>query len=263
MIEKLYAFWILGAVFALLIPILAWLYVQDPRLVDGINVWSKPVRFSASLSLFVITLAIVGRWISPEFWSQSWVANYVWLVILAIIIEMVWLIYAANSGVRSHFNFDGGFLTAIYPVMGLVAVSLTSASLVFGLAIWSHAHGTLNPALRDAIALGFILTFFLTVMTAGALAVTGGALGGTVHGPTDTIIGWRQTGADLRLAHFISTHAMQIIPAIALGLVLVLPIPMARALVWLTAGGYIAITAYLFVGALRGQSVPELLKLGS
>ena len=56
------------------------------------------------------------------------------------------------------------------PSMGVLAVMLTSATLVYGIAIWRNRATGLPPALHLAIALGLVLTFVLTVPVAGTLS---------------------------------------------------------------------------------------------
>jgi hypothetical protein len=48
-------------IFVLLVPLIGWLVIADPRTVDGVNIWVKPLKFAASLSLYAATLALFAQ----------------------------------------------------------------------------------------------------------------------------------------------------------------------------------------------------------
>ena len=89
-------------------------------------------------------------------------------------------------------------------------------------------------------------------------------------GPGLPLVGWSTVGGDLRVAHFVGLHGMQIIPL--LGLWLASPAMRRRyaagqrlALVWTGGVAYVAMTLILMWQALRGQSViaPDALTLAA
>ena len=51
-----------------------------------------------------------------------------------------------------------------YALAGLLAVTLLTSSVVYGVAIWRNDASGLTPALRAAFGHGLILTFVLTVI---------------------------------------------------------------------------------------------------
>ena len=142
---------------------------------------------------------------------------YSGMVVLAIILELIWIGGAAMFGVASHFNVANPLLQAIYPLMGAFAVLLTSATLVYGIAIWRNRRTGLPPALHLSISLGLVLTFVLTLVVAGTLASRSGHLIGVpVSGATVPILGWSREVGDLRVSHFFATHALHFLPVAAL-----------------------------------------------
>jgi hypothetical protein len=151
----------------------------------------------------------------------------------------------------SHFNTEIPALTAVYPLMGVLAVLLTSASLVMGVSVWRNRATGLDPALQLAVALGLILTFVLTVPVAGFLSSGSGHFVGT---STRSLwaLGWSRDAGDLRVAHFLATHALHFVPVAGLLAVWLAP-ARARRLVWLAAGAFVALVAFTFVQALQGR----------
>lgn len=239
------------ALLALIVP-LAILWAVDPRTVDGIGVWRKPLKFALSLGVFAATLAWFTQWAPDRLDAHRAWRAFAAAVCLAIFIEMTWLCTASAMGTRSHFQGQHPFLTAVYPLMGLLATFLASAALVLGIAIARNRNAGLSVALRHGIALGLILTFVLTCAAAWPLASTGGQFGGTPHGPGSTPFGWRTDGSDLRAAHFFATHALHVIPLVAWPVARWLNPSSAVSAVWIAAAGYAGFVVLLIIEALRG-----------
>jgi hypothetical protein len=131
-------------------------------------------------------------------------------------------------------------------------VTLTSASLVFGIAIWRNRNTGLPGALHLSMARGLVLTFVLTVVVASALASGSGHLVG-VPAPGDTglpILGWSRSTGDLRVAHFLATHALHTLSLAGLGAAVALSDRSARSVVLVAAVAYTALVLATFVQAL-------------
>lgn len=205
-----------GTALVLLVLTLPLLVAQglDDRLLLGVNVWTKPIKFAAALTVYLGTLAWFAGWLPAGTTGRSWYRPFSMLVVACIGAEMVWLVGAAAFGTASHFNNRVPFLTGIYRLMGVLAVILTSASLVYGLLIWRNASSGLDPAFQMSVAIGLVMTFVATVVVAGYMA------SGTSHfaggNGTDAgglaVLGWSRIGGDLRVPHFFATHAMHFIP---------------------------------------------------
>jgi len=67
------------------------------------------------------------------------------------------------------------------------------------------------------------------------------------------LMGWSRSVGDLRVAHFLATHALHGIPLAGLIAVLTLPDATARRAVLLASAGYAALVVATFVQALAGQ----------
>ena len=107
---------------------------------------------------------------------------------------------------------------AIYGLMGVFAVILTSSALVYGMAIRSNPHSDLSPAMKQAIWTSLVVTFVLTVIVAGTLSsMDGHWIGGTrSDAGGGFFFDWSRDGGDLRVSHFFATHAMHVVPVVAL-----------------------------------------------
>jgi hypothetical protein len=222
------------------LPLMA-AYVLDGRLFQGDSVWLKPLKFHLALTVYTGTLALYGM-LLPEgtFATRRW-RIYLGVVSAAILAELAWIGTAAALGTASHFN-QSGVWGMIYPVMGAAAVILTSLSLTIGVVFWRHRADTLMLS----IAVGLILTFVLTVPIAGTMSNGTGHLVGTpITGARFPIMGWSTEVGDLRLSHFLATHAMHFVPLAGL--------TGSRGVVWATAAGFTALVLWCFARALMGM----------
>ena len=105
------------------------------------------------------------------------------------------------------------------------------------------------------MALGLVLTFVLTVPVGGYMSSSLGHFVGTPAG-WDTglpLMGWSRSVGDLRVAHFLATHALHGIPLAGLIAVLTLPEATAQRVVLLASALYAALVVATFVQALAGQ----------
>lgn len=246
-------FAMLGLVLALSMIPTGLAMMLDPRLFQAEPIWLKPLKFSFALSVYLLSLAYFARFLPRDMVNRPGYRIFAAVVILCILAEMVWIGGAAMFGTASHFNLSSPVMGALYGLMGLFAVTLTSASLVYGIAIWRNPAGLPDPALRLSVALGLILTFGLTVIVAGYMSSQPGHLVGVPQtGARVPVMGWSREVGDLRLAHFLATHAMHVIPLGGLLAVRMLSLDTARRTVWAMSAGFVALTLLAFATAIMG-----------
>jgi hypothetical protein len=238
---------------AMVPTLLAW--AIDARLVGGVAVWSKPLKFLAALTVYLGTLAWFTRWLPPGFVARRGYRIFARVVVVAVALEMAWLVGAAAAGVPSHFNVATPTMAAIYSAMGVFAVLLTSAAMVQGVVILRARDAGGDPALRLAIGLGLVLTFALTLPVAGYLSGTTGHLVGVEAAGARrlALFGWARDGGDLRVAHFLATHAMHALPIAGWIAGRMLAPARARAAILAAAAGYAALVVGTFLQALVGR----------
>lgn len=238
----------------LILPTLVAMAV-DQRTFNGVSVWLKPLKFEVSLAIYLATLAWFAGWLPAGTTATTTYRVFAASVVAGIAAEMIWVGGAAAFGIASHYNVDQPFMKSIYGLMGVLAILLTSSTLVYGVLIMTDRNSTLEPVFRLSVSIGLVLTFVLTVAVAGYMASrTGHAVGGSAgDGGGVAVMGWSRTGGDLRVAHFFATHAMQIIPLFGLLAGQLLPPSIGRYAVLLFSALFTACVVQTFVEAIRGQ----------
>jgi hypothetical protein len=236
-------------------------YAVETRTLYGINVWAKPLKFQASLGLYLLTLAWFWAYLPAAARARRWVAAFPAVLAAIALFEVGYISLQAGRGVGSHFNIATPLEEWMFRLMGIGALILTGGSLVLGLLLARSGAPGLSPTFRRGVIWGLVLTFVLGV-SSGLVIVfnqqhwVGGTLSDAGGFP---IFGWSRDGGDLRVAHFFGLHAMQILPAFALAAERVAA-RSARAAVAAATLALVALTAATCVQALAGR--PFLPMLG-
>ena len=244
----------------------------DPRYVTGAPVWLKPLKFAVSITVYSLTLLWMIGFLKPSRLLRA----SLWVILSMLALEWVAIILQASRGVSSHFNMSTPFDAAVW--IGLMAVPIAvlwTANVVLAVMVLRARFG--DPVLAWGIRLALVITvlgmaegYLMTGPTTQQMAAlqAGGALtaigahtvGLQDGGPGLPVLGWSTRGGDLRAAHFVGMHALQVLPLLAW--LLSLP-ALAGALsqrqrvrlVQIAAGLYLGLTGLLVWQALRGQSL--------
>jgi hypothetical protein len=173
------------------------------------------------------------------------------------VFEIAYMTLQAARGRASHFNIDTPLEQTLYSLMGVGATVMVIGSFLFGLLVWrsrpAETDGRSN--LRMGAALGVMAGSLLTLAIGGYLgSQTSHWIGGDLTDATGLpLTGWSTTGGDLRPAHFLATHMMQVLPVLGL---LADRLRMPVATTWIAAAAYVAAT--LATAALAVMGMPLL-----
>jgi len=229
----------------------------DNRMIDGTVVWAKPLKFSISFAVLFATMALIEPYFSPAWRNGRMFAGIAVAMAAAMLLEMLYMISQAAQGQTSHFNVGTPFTALMYTLMGVGAVTLVVGVGLMGWAALRDKAASFGPGLRAGVAWGFILSFVLTMITAGMMSSMAGHYIGT-PAPGAAVIplmGWSASVGDLRPAHFVSLHAMQVLPLLGWWVD-----RRGKTAGWvrIAAVVYAAVTLGLFVQALLGLPVIRL-----
>ncbi len=242
--------WFMAAVTLVLIPPA----LVDVRTLDGVGVWVKPLKFAIALVLHFVTMAMLALFLTRENRQSRRFARLVHWSIGFALFEIGYLAYQAARGRHSHFNFDTGFETGMYALMGVGATLLTVVPFIMGL--WLRRQGDDDGSgTRLGVLLGLLVAPVLTLIATGYMSSVayshsvGAAAGNDVGMP---VLGWSRVTGDLRPSHFVALHALQILPLTGVLADRIAP-RRARALVWTAAALLTLATLALFTQALLGR----------
>ncbi|SEF73744.1 hypothetical protein [Algoriphagus boritolerans] len=193
----------------LLAALLAFFPFVDPRELQGVSVWLKPLKFFISVGIF--------------FWTMGWLMDYLGepkkvkimslLIFWLMVIELVLITFQAAQGKLSHFNISSFWDIIIFQIMG-IAILLNSLVVVwFFICFKKVSHLPKGYALAIQIGLIiFLIAGFEGFVMAGRLGHTVGAVDGQEG---IFLLGWAKAYGDLRIFHFLGLHALQVLPLLA------------------------------------------------
>ncbi len=239
----------------------------DARQITGVNAWLKPAKFGLSSAVTCLTLAWIagylGDWPRIRNWSGKIFAT-------SIAIEIIVIDMQAGRGTTSHFNTATPFDRAAFIVMGvsICTLWLSMAAMTYALLFQRLKPSSWAWALRLGLLLSLLGAAgggFMLRQTPEQRPTTKPALfgshtvGAPDGGPGLPIANWSEHHGDLRVAHFLGLHAVQIIPLIGWWLLRKQRLTELQRfrLVWLASGTYISVFALLTWQALRGQALFE------
>jgi hypothetical protein len=180
----------------------------DHRLVTGANPWLKPMKFELSILIFLATVAWLLEVVTlPVFASRTISA----VTGGAMIVEIVAIVIQAARGVPSHYNVSSTLNALIFTSMALAIVCNTVA--MAGLLIGAlSSRPNLPPAVIWGIRLGLILFLLGSLQGFQMVANRGHTVGAPDGGLGWPMLRWSRTFGDLRIAHFVGLHGLQLLP---------------------------------------------------
>ncbi len=199
---------------AALTVILGGLLAIDPRMLGDELTWLKPFKFGVSFAMLFATLGLFTKQLSTGHRQGVITIAAVGACGAAFLFEMSYMIAQAARLELSHFNESSAFHELMYGLMGVGATSLMLSIFAIGMLILADQGATIGTATRTSILLGSIITAVLTSWIGGELAGNGGRFIGTptLEHAKIPLLGWSLEVGDLRPAHFLSLHALQVIP---------------------------------------------------
>lgn len=191
----------------------------DPRLITGSPAWLKVLKFAVSISVYCAILAWLLTLVQGR---PRLVRTVAWATGLALGLELVLIVLQVIRGQASHYNISTPFDAAVFQLMGSTLPPIFGAAVVTAaLLAWQRG---LPPVLASGIRGGLVIC--LLGMAQGSLMIVNGAdagtgmigahtVGGLDGGPGLPLTGWSTQHGDLRIAHFVGLHALQLLPLLA------------------------------------------------
>ena len=182
----------------------------DQTEVFGVNVWAKPVKFCVSIAIYVWTMALLfgplGDW-----WAKKWLGRG---LAISMFVEIFLIAMQSARGVPSHFNNSKPFDAAVFGVRGLMI--LLNTLLAFGVFlgyVWRDV--ALDALLVAGVRTGLIIFMMGSLVGVIMVVLQGHTVGAGDGGPGLPFLNWSTAHGDLRIAHAVGLHALQIIPLTA------------------------------------------------
>jgi len=222
----------------------------DSRIVMGINVWIKPMKFAMSIAIYVWTVAWLLEYLRLPGWAKGIIS---WGISISMLTEIACIATQADRGTTSHYNVSTPFDAVMFSIMGIMIALNSVLALVLLICFFTGKYNVPSPYLWG-IRSGLVI--FLAASGIGGMMIAHGShsVGVRDGGPGLPIVNWSTKGGDLRAPHFLGLHALQVLPILAF--------PISRHRSWTTnqktayvltpSGAYAILIALLYFQAIHG-----------
>ena len=179
--------------------------------VTGVNAWFKPFKFALSIGILAWTMA----WFMADLNAPQAIAAYNWAFIATLGFEIVYIAIQAYRGQMSHFNFSSPFYQFLFMLMGFAAALITLWTGYIGILFFQADLSTLPDYYILSIRLGIILFVIFSFEGAVMGAKAQHTVGAPDGSPGIPLLNWSTQFGDLRIAHFMGMHALQVLPLLS------------------------------------------------
>ena len=223
----------------------------SPVQYNQVSAWYKPFKFAFSTFTFA--------------WAMAWYCHYLptfnvamfnWSVVILLSFEIVYIAIMASQGKASHYNVSSPLFSILYSMMALAATLVTLYTAYVGLLFFTNSFPELPHYYLWSIRLGifiFVVFSFEGFLMGSRMNHSVGLLN---DNSTLFILGWSKKVGDLRIAHFVGMHALQVLPILSFYVL------KNTRLTWFFAFFYLCLALFVLIQALNGKplipaKVPE------
>ena len=241
------------------------LYAFDSRELLGVSVWEKPLKFLLSALAYTATFSWLYSFVDRRKKFANLMGN---LIALLLIVELMAIVGMASAGLTSHFNVSSPFHIGIWSLMATAISVVWGATFILGMSLWNSQlmSRDLRLAVRWALGIalaGMGIAFTMTppqpqqIEPENWAGIAGAhTVGAADGGPGLPFFGWSTEAGDLRISHFFGLHSIQVLPLLAVVLVIIGASYRLRiSIITGVAIGYSTLVALTYTQALLGQSI--------
>lgn len=174
----------------------------------GVNRWLKPFKFYSSVGIMVLTMG----WLLYYLSNGKKIRTYSRLIFISMLFENGLIITQAIRNTTSHFNITSTINGIIFNLMGMFILVFTITVLLICISFFKQKQFSIPPAYVWGIRLGILFFLFFSLEGGVMLGFLKHTVGGPDGGPGLPVVNWSNQYGDLRIAHFIGIHSLQVLP---------------------------------------------------
>ncbi len=184
----------------------------DERTLMGVNVWIKPLKFTLSGGIYLLTVGFLVTLYPFSRRKKNIINN---IISWTLLLEIVVIVFQATRGVQSHYNQSSLFDGLLFASMGIL-IGIVVLTMVFYIIETIRLRLKTTRSLQWAILIGWIIVLFGSWVGGQMIGQMGHNVGVADGGAGLPVLNWSTVAGDLRVAHFFGLHGIQIIPLFAL-----------------------------------------------
>ncbi len=183
----------------------------DYRTLMGISVWIKPLKFNISVAVYLLTVGFLIT-LYPYSNLKKNIINHI--TAWTLLVEVGIITYQGVRGVQSHYNTSSAFDGILFGIMGLL-VAINVLVMIWFIFDTIRLKLHTEKSIQWAILLGWIVIVIGSWIGGQMIKQMSHTVGVADGGEGLPLLNWSTIAGDLRVTHFFSLHAIQIIPLFA------------------------------------------------
>jgi len=174
----------------------------------GVNRWLKPFKFYSSVGIMVLTMG----WLLYYLNNPKKVKTYSWLIVITMFFENGLIITQAIRKTTSHFNNTSILNGIVFNIMGGLILVFTITAILICISFFKQKQFSIPAAYVWGIRLGLLFFVFFSLEGGLMVGLLSHTIGGPDGGPGLPLVNWSTRYGDLRIAHFLGLHSLQVLP---------------------------------------------------
>ncbi len=229
--------------FNLIIAIVCLVLMQfETRQILGVNMWLKPFKFYASVGIMVLTMG----WLLHYLNNAKAIRRYSTGIVITMFFENVLILLQAIRGTKSHYNISSPFNLIIFNLMGVFILAFTIICILICIKFFRQKEFSIPPQYVWGIRLGILFFIIFSVEGGLMLGMSRHTVGAVDGGPGLPVTNWSTEHGDLRIAHFLGIHCLQVLPMLGYF------VAKSKKQAIILSFGYVAIVLAFLIQALAG-----------
>lgn len=174
----------------------------------GVNRWLKPFKFYSSVGIMVLTMGRLLFYLN----NPKKIKTYSWMIVITMFFENGLIITQAIRNTTSHYNITTSVNGILFNLMGIFILVFTITVILICISFFRQRQFSIPIAYVWGIRLGLLFFLFFSLEGGIMIGLLKHTVGGPDGGPGLPLVNWSKEYGDLRIAHFIGLHSLQVLP---------------------------------------------------
>lgn len=174
----------------------------------GVNRWLKPFKFYSSVGIMILTMG----WLLHYLNNPKRIKIFSWLMVITMFFENGLIIVQAIRKTTSHFNATSILNGIVFSLMGMLIAIFTITVIFVCISFFRQKQFSISTSYVWGIRLGLLFFIIFSIEGGMMVGLLKHTVGGPDGGPGLPLVNWSTQHGDLRIAHFIGIHSLQVLP---------------------------------------------------
>ncbi len=180
----------------------------DSQRIMNVNRWLKPMKFYFSVGLMIFTMG----WLLYYLKDTGKIIRYTWLLIVTMFFENGLILLQAIRGTTSHYNESTAVDAIVFYLMAFFILLFTITFVFINIAFFRQKDFSISESYLWGIRLGILLFILFSLEGGMMIGLSKHTVGAADGSPGLPLTNWSRGFGDLRIAHFLGLHALQLLP---------------------------------------------------